>query len=899
MMQHLGDITKLDGSTIEPVWCVTGGSPCQDLSIAGKRAGLAGARSGLFMEQIRVIKEMREHDKRLGRAGEFIRPRYMVWENVCFAGETLVACKSGYKRIDQIAVGDEVKTHTGMYRPVAKVMRTKNQAVVRLKVSGAEDIICTPNHPLYIMEKVYANAGKKQGRSFTEPRWEAAGNLNDRCMVAYKLDEPTLPDNFITQDEAWALGRYIADGSVDLNRGTPRIFISVGNAKLEEAREHLHRLPYELHENAPHATVTNMVFSSQEFYNLVSGVGRGAGNKRVPTFVFELPVELQRCVLDGYISGDGCIRERGKCKELCCVTASRELAYGIARMIRNVFHVGANISVRKPKDGKMGGRIIKANYPCYCVTATLTKKVSTSVCKDGFVWQMVKSVDPCREKATVYNLSVWEDNTYGANDVVAHNCGAFSSNKGRDFAAVLEEIIKIVEPEAPGIEVPEKGWPTWGGYHDEVGGRWSVVWRTHDAQYWGVPQRRRRISVVADFGGDTASEILFDRKSVSGDIAESGAEGERPAEAAEAGANSAVRDVTTYCLQGNGIDRADTAGCNGKGWREDSCYTLNTIDRPAVVAPAVAYSFDSLSSNSMKSKNPHSGCREVDVAKTLDTTDPTPSKNQGGIAVVAPAVMCLNDQGGSVMGVSHDVFGTLRAQEHGHNPSILDMSHACDVIRECGERVPSLQARMGTGGNQVPLVYGIGNGQSNEASIMAEEVSQTLNTMHDAQAVMCEDVSHALRAKAGCAYREDAETYPVQNMVVRRLTPLKCERLQGFPDGWTDIGDYTDSTGKKRKTSDSARYKALGNSIALPFWRWMFGRMAAYLPEGATLGSLFDGISGFNVCWARIHGAECCRWSSEIEQFPIAVTKKHFGDEEAGKEGDFEKFFGRNKKENV
>lgn len=82
MMQHLGDITKLDGATIEPVWCVTGGSPCQDLSIAGKRAGLAGARSGLFMEQVRVIKEMREHDKRLGRAGELIRPRYMVWENV-------------------------------------------------------------------------------------------------------------------------------------------------------------------------------------------------------------------------------------------------------------------------------------------------------------------------------------------------------------------------------------------------------------------------------------------------------------------------------------------------------------------------------------------------------------------------------------------------------------------------------------------------------------------------------------------------------------------------------------------------------------------------------------------------------------------------------------------------
>ena len=217
-MIHLGDITKITGAEIEPVWVVTGGSPCQDLSIAGKRAGLAGARSGLFMEQVRIVKEMREADKRNGRTGDMVRPRYLVWENVV---------------------------------------------------------------------------------------------------------------------------------------------------------------------------------------------------------------------------------------------------------------------------------------------------------------------------------------------------GAFSSNKGKDFAAVLEEIIKIVEPQAPGIEVPEKGWPTWGGYHDEVGGRWSVVWRTHDAQHWGVPQRRRRISVVADFGGDTASEIQFDGESVSGDIAESGASGEGPAEAAESGFNPAVARSLTA--------RADGSPCADRG----------------------------------------------------------------------------------------------------------------------------------------------------------------------------------------------------------------------------------------------------------------------------------------------------------------------------------------------
>ena len=82
MMIHLGDITKINGAEIEPVDCITAGSPCQDLSVAGKRAGLEGERSGLFMEQIRIIKEMRKADEQRGRTDEFIRPRYMVWENV-------------------------------------------------------------------------------------------------------------------------------------------------------------------------------------------------------------------------------------------------------------------------------------------------------------------------------------------------------------------------------------------------------------------------------------------------------------------------------------------------------------------------------------------------------------------------------------------------------------------------------------------------------------------------------------------------------------------------------------------------------------------------------------------------------------------------------------------------
>lgn len=529
--------------------------------------------------------------------------------------------------------------------------------------------------------------------------------------------------------------------------------------------------------------------------------------------------------------------------------------------------------------------------------------------------------------------------------------GAFSSNKGRDFAAVLEEIIRIAEPEAPDIEVPEKGWPTWGGYHDEVGGRWSVAWRVHDAQYWGVPQRRRRISVVADFGGDTAGEILFERKSVSGHPAESGAARERLAGNAESGASYAVRirggcdgggkgalvqedksgtlgtgnDQTIFCLQGNGIDCADTAGCNGKGWREDTSYTLNTIDRPAVCAGvnnpaifctetqrdcvmpsqaltevastlragagapkhdadirgrlAISYKrathtgFEATPINLMVATRYKALGRGTGfgVGRPGDPANTISSAHSHGVFVSEkqastlnaecggnkPAVLCLNDQGGNVMGVSHDVSGTLRAQEHGHQPSILDMSHACDIIRDCGEIVPSLQARMGTGGNQIPLTYqmqGFGDYCEGEVASSCKQ-----RDFKDSTDLVCAVVRTA--------------------MIVRRLTPMECERLQGFPDGWTGIGEWMDSKGKRHKDADSPRYKALGNSIALPFWDFLAKRISAQYLRPVTMGSLFDGIGGFPLVFERHNGKGTARWVSEIEEFPIAVTKLRFGED--------------------
>ena len=115
-----------------------------------------------------------------------------------------------------------------------------------------------------------------------------------------------------------------------------------------------------------------------------------------------------------------------------------------------------------------------------------------------------------------------------------------------------------------------------------------------------------------------------------------------------------------------------------------------------------------------------------------------------------------------------------------------------------------------------------------------------------------------------------------EKMVVRRLTPLECTRLQGFPDQWVEIGDWVDSKGKLHKDADSPKYKALGNSIATPFWFWLLRRISAQYERPATLGSLYDGIGGFPYCWERCNGEGTAIWASEIEEFCIAVTKIHF-----------------------
>lgn len=493
--------------------------------------------------------------------------------------------------------------------------------------------------------------------------------------------------------------------------------------------------------------------------------------------------------------------------------------------------------------------------------------------------------------------------------------GAFSSNNGEDFRAVLEELARVEQPNAVIPRPPRGG--RWSKAGAIAGNGWSLAWRQLDSQYFGVAQRRKRIALILDLGGQRAGEILFERTSLSRHpdpripawkevaglttncsagndrvVAEGGrnaaytlkirsgcAGGGKGAlvQTEKTGTLSTLQDQTlfqlirepTYCISGNTVDRKTNQ--NGSSVRENGSFTVNTVDRHAVVY-------------SIQEENP---AQPV----VLESNQVHATVTQTGICPTLPASMGLG--GGYVPMIT----------DHPADKPVVFENHAQDArYKEAPTCSPTVVARWGTGGGNTPLVaapgqvtsYGIGNGQAH--AYASKEKSGTLDTMHDAQAVAIE-YSGCLNpwdTQARRVYGEDG-TFPAlpsresaggnqqavlagqrTRWIVRRLTPTECERLQGYPDGWTDIGEWTDTKGKKHKPADSPRYKALGNSIALPQWFWIAQKMKSYMGDGAKLGSLFDGIGGFPLVWEATYGIGTARWASEIEEFPIAVTKKHF-----------------------
>ena len=546
--------------------------------------------------------------------------------------------------------------------------------------------------------------------------------------------------------------------------------------------------------------------------------------------------------------------------------------------------------------------------------------------------------------------------------------GAFSSNGGEDFRVVLEELARVVEE---GVTIPRPAKGKWATTGVIIGDGWSLAWRVFDAQYWGVPQRRRRICIVVDFNGHTAPQIVFSEGEYHGSTERGdrkpsvGYLGEEPRSEVQPLCEGLPRNLKQSQPQRED-PTTDASGSLGAGDREGKRHVgvdlYNTQITGDVEATLGINCGMSHGRNGVCTFEPGIASREgghiyEGVSGTLRAKA---GDNQMSVAYT------MQDREGKAGGgkgalIAEEKSATLRANnwQYVFQPSSETLNAPYPCSWDGGQTSPTLTARNASGCQRMPdkdnfnaviqpIAIDMGGGKSS-VDIHTDR-SPTLTTTHygepagvyDARGngdgtvaptmrgdhqnrvtdytgvivsldrasfnqgknakfdfeVSEEGINSPIVAKgpSAVAYAVDARNCTENETngslqsnsahslngnnvvrvkyIVRRLTPLECERLQGFPDRWTDIGEYIDTRGKKCKASDASRYKALGNSIALPSWKWILKRLCSHYERDATMASLFDGIGGFGKIWEELNGKGSCLWASEIEEFPIAVTKE-------------------------
>ena len=472
--------------------------------------------------------------------------------------------------------------------------------------------------------------------------------------------------------------------------------------------------------------------------------------------------------------------------------------------------------------------------------------------------------------------------------------GAFSSNKGEDFRAVLEEVCKIKD-ECVSVPKPSK----WQSAGKILGDGYSVAWRQLDAQFWGVPQRRKRIYLVADFAGWSAGKILFESEGLSGyspqgfrawqEAANSSAES-----IGETGSNSLMFEnhgqdsrytgplevaqtvLSTFGTGGNNqpfvVQTPKTlkirSGCEGGGKgaliQEDKSATLGCNNDQTLFVPKV-YGICAKDSNAMKSSNPNSGFYEATTSRCLDGNGGNPSCNQGGMAVIEGNGTRPSHKGDGYK--ESDVMYTLNATEqhgvaYGIRRPAMNQGYNAQFSFQVEEEIEPTLVAAGASGVAHPVF------SSSKASFFTSAEEELANTLvatdYKDPPIVNDSPSYGFypQMKAECiTFTEEKSgclvngTNPgFQNgvleadYIVRRLTPTECARLQGFPDWWCDdlgIPEPTDediavwreifdthakALGKETKPktdaqirkwlinphSDSAEYKMWGNGVALP-----------------------------------------------------------------------------------
>ena len=700
-MLHVGDITKLDGAKLPPVDVICGGSPCQDLSVAGQRRGLAGERSGLFMEQTRIAKEMRKADEQRNVPAHLVRPRYLVWENVPGAfssaeGEDFRAVIEEIVRIKYSAC-DVPRPESGRWESAGavvlgdefslawRVMDAQFWGVAqrRRRIFLVADFGgTTAPEILFKQDSLFGDIAQSGG-----PRQGAAASAEGRpddtggaCLTPWDVQSRRIFEETGTWPALYG-GEGGGHGYIQTEEKTAIAFAA---NQRDEVRD-LHDVAASL---GAQPGMKQQTFVAQPLFCL-----NDQGGERMDV------TEDVSSTLRAGMGGHPPLVSQPNCMNGWDTQQSRVFTpEGVAPTL-----AGADGGGGRNPAGLLfaAGVVSKGDGDCF-----LTLETHTSLTSGG---GQAGQGYPCV--------------------LTAGFCGNASAEaRGIGYQAECSPTIKTGT--APSVLcLNDQGGSQMHCTEDITG--------TLRAQEHG----HQPLVMATQQGG---AEI---------------GEGICPTITASAGMSGNNQPVL---FENHGIDSRYT-GPHAVAPTMSARMGTGGNNVPLVGNP-VAFSLDSKESNSMKSANPHSGCRETDVARTIDTTNPDPSKNQGGIAILQETICIASntidrepENGGNGLGCQPDISYTITTS---------DRHAVCEPYQE--------------------VVGALCRGD--EKGIGSQYVSQNKCIVE-------------------------------RRNLIRRLTPLECERLQGFPDGWTLIPG----------ASDSARYKALGNSVAIPCVNFVLRGIAYFL----------------------------------------------------------------------
>ncbi len=625
-MKHLGDVAKIHGGKLRPVDVVTFGSPC-------------------------------------------------------FPAGTLVLTAEGYKPIEEVKVGDMVLTHKSRWKKViASGRKTADTIVLKGNHYGLE---CTANHPIYAAYLIRKWGTRPRGykTSLSKSAWFPAGNMRGKLWaVPLNIPDLTIPIERtvnahqkemppISEQLFYFVGRWLGDGYVRTGQRPDRpagqtfntIFLCDSHDKADEIIATIAPLSKK-YSVSVERTCTKVKFTSQVLCKwLVDNFGHGALGKRLPAWALGMAKEYRVALLKGLIDSDGWRLAPDKFK---ISTSSKALAHGI-RLLGETLGYSSTVYKTVAK-----GTCTIEGRPCsihdnYQVALTKSK-TRVHYHDDLHSYYKVRDVREGRTAIVVYNIAVEDDQSYIAEGIVVHNCqdlslagkraglegsrsglffeavriveemreatngvyprfavwenvdGSRSSHGGEDFRQVLEAFCKVCDK---GAHVPRpKKWPPAGAI---MADGYSVAWRLLDAQYWGVPQRRKRIFLVADFRGQSAPKILFDEYGLPRNTAKGSCKEQTAPASVENGSGSAVEIFENHSLDSRYTDQ--------KGISPSLTSFLGTSgnNRPLIVR---TYDVRFTSEGTINSR---ANVYETDTSRTLEAFAPNPAGNYGGVAIVA------------------------------------------------------------------------------------------------------------------------------------------------------------------------------------------------------------------------------------------------------------------------